>query len=826
MSGSEKHINQNSIVNKHIYLIIFTISFIITLIVAIYYIESMPKVKFNQLSYKAYTSSEVEELVPLGKNHSPKIMSLKKIVGKDKYLLSFSNINGKSFATFKINAYKIRPGWYYVSDINNDGKKDVIVFSQRKDSVFISAFTPLKDSTLFSDKFVLVKPKRALHSRWYISMKMGGIIETDSAGKELVFSLYTSKAVYPRAIIAYNFSQQKISKQFNLLSYPTHIKLFDLNKDGRKEIVVSTISASTIKRLNDNNPYDFNHSWLIVLDENLKPIFSLKEPDKLSEIISDTLSTSKKNYIISAYRPSPKKNLVSQVLKVNAEGEVVKKVNFKHLRIINCLVADSNAIFYSFKDSLKVLDNNLNVIKNIKLPYNKTIISLKRFIFENSTYYLTWSAGKLYVFDSNYNLCLHRKIDYLEKNLKYDFSFFQESGNSPPMFLVGGRTERRILVIAPNHFSLNTFFIFFSMWIILSLVLTGGKFALQEVLIYYYYFLNSSTKSSSMIILIDNKERIRYVNKTAKKIFGEKGKALSHKSDYSVLSNVSRELYNFIDIGIHSLNELTSEFTLVTNEKIFRVKGTFIPFILYGRITIGYYCNLINLSKEIEVERAKVFSHSIQKVAHEIKTPLNSIIFILKGIELQYRSEENLDSEEVMTDLKQISNEVKRISTLTNNLLKFANLEKPHFQTVKIDKIFMQSISKFEGYKRKGIEFKLTGIMGEVFVDEFQMIEAFQVLIENSIDAMAGVGNIEIKSQKEIIDDIVYLKISISDEGEGIPEDIQNVLFDPYVTTKIHGTGMGLAIARKIIEDHGSEVKFVTGPNGTTFSFYLKCINC
>jgi signal transduction histidine kinase len=61
------------------------------------------------------------------------------------------------------------------------------------------------------------------------------------------------------------------------------------------------------------------------------------------------------------------------------------------------------------------------------------------------------------------------------------------------------------------------------------------------------------------------------------------------------------------------------------------------------------------------------------------------------------------------------------------------------------------------------------------------------------------------------------VRVEIADTGPGIPEEMKERIFDPYYTTKKHGTGLGLAMAYRIIQDHGGRISVETGPAGTTF---------
>jgi len=65
------------------------------------------------------------------------------------------------------------------------------------------------------------------------------------------------------------------------------------------------------------------------------------------------------------------------------------------------------------------------------------------------------------------------------------------------------------------------------------------------------------------------------------------------------------------------------------------------------------------------------------------------------------------------------------------------------------------------------------------------------------------------------------LLVSVQDNGEGIPEDLRSNLFDPFVTTKVNGTGLGLALVAKIVGDHGGVIEFDSQPRRTVFKVSL-----
>jgi two-component system nitrogen regulation sensor histidine kinase GlnL len=98
-----------------------------------------------------------------------------------------------------------------------------------------------------------------------------------------------------------------------------------------------------------------------------------------------------------------------------------------------------------------------------------------------------------------------------------------------------------------------------------------------------------------------------------------------------------------------------------------------------------------------------------------------------------------------------------------------------------------------------------------VFVDLAKLEQVLLNLVLNGLDVMPEGGKLTIR----LIQAEGEVHVDIADTGPGIPQSIRSQIFDPYFTTKSEGSGMGLAICEKIIRQHGGQIDFETGPEGT-----------
>jgi len=202
-------------------------------------------------------------------------------------------------------------------------------------------------------------------------------------------------------------------------------------------------------------------------------------------------------------------------------------------------------------------------------------------------------------------------------------------------------------------------------------------------------------------------------------------------------------------------------------------------------------------------------------IAHEIRNPLA----IIKMIE-QTMSKELENNKSALTELKVIDEEVERANKVIKSLMEFSKPsknEKAKFSINHIIEDVLVITDKYTSQHKVKVNFNKTGVSEGIF-DREQLIQAFINLIFNAVDAMPQGGDINITTEN--LQD--KIRIVFKDTGQGIDDINLDKIFDPFFTTKAEGTGLGLPIVYRIIEDHeGSiNVKSVAG-KGTTFVIIL-----
>lgn len=247
-------------------------------------------------------------------------------------------------------------------------------------------------------------------------------------------------------------------------------------------------------------------------------------------------------------------------------------------------------------------------------------------------------------------------------------------------------------------------------------------------------------------------------------------------------------------------------------------------------------------------ERLAAVGRLSAAIAHEIRNPLASIT----GSVQMLRAEAALQDDDAEL-LGLVEREAERLNELVTDFLSLAREEKPRLQPGRIGPLLAETgaLLARRGFGNLELVLKLEDDP-ELLLDGNRMRQVFWNLINNAGQAMAGGGRVtvlcrsvtpeelgvvatgggdsgywehnELAAAREAggLGDVGALRITVSDEGDGIPDERLARIFDPFYTTRAGGTGLGLAIVQRIVQSHGGviSVRSRVG-HGTTFSIWL-----
>lgn len=199
-------------------------------------------------------------------------------------------------------------------------------------------------------------------------------------------------------------------------------------------------------------------------------------------------------------------------------------------------------------------------------------------------------------------------------------------------------------------------------------------------------------------------------------------------------------------------------------------------------------------------ERLSVMGEMVSGIVHEIKNPLTSISGFAQIIESV--TEDSM----IKKHSKTIVDESMRLNKLTRNLLSYAKVEKLERENANIELLIKNIAEKlYPELREKKLKIVINFSENEIFtnVDKDKMTQVFMNIISNSIEAVEEETGVIM-----IVGDIYEknLFIKIRDNGPGMSNEVKKRLFMPFVTTKKGGTGLGLAMVKKIIDDHNGDI--------------------
>lgn len=315
------------------------------------------------------------------------------------------------------------------------------------------------------------------------------------------------------------------------------------------------------------------------------------------------------------------------------------------------------------------------------------------------------------------------------------------------------------------------------------------------------------------IIAIDNEGIIQGINKKACFLFSiprdSEGKRLSKYMHNNSVGEIILELINNNDSETRLLKD-------DENERILKIN--ILPIGDSGRI-IGTLIKAFDITKTYEsrqklkrAEQLASLTTLAAGVAHEIKNPLGSISIYVQLIEKIIKK--NMDNDcQCYKDFREYSDiikeEISRLEDTINSFLFSVRKLELNIEDININELILSTVSflKYEIEKNNinlDIKFDIDNLI--LKLDEKYIKQSLINIIQNAIDAMSDNDDKkkEIYIKLKTIDN--YAVISIKDTGTGMKDETLNKIFEPYFTTKRHGTGLGLTNVVRIIEAHNGNI--------------------
>ncbi|WP_428504444.1 ATP-binding protein [Roseateles sp.] len=220
-----------------------------------------------------------------------------------------------------------------------------------------------------------------------------------------------------------------------------------------------------------------------------------------------------------------------------------------------------------------------------------------------------------------------------------------------------------------------------------------------------------------------------------------------------------------------------------------------------------------DISEVVSAQRSAAWSEVARRLAHEIKNPLTPIQ--LSAERLQHKLEaklEGADQAMLVRSVATIVNQVQSMKQLVNEFRDYARLPSAQLKALDLNALVAEVLTLYAEAQEQGrLRAELAPDANRILGDASQLRQVIHNLVQNALDAVqeqAG-GQVLVRTQQALTEAGAprSVRLQITDNGPGFAEKVLKRAFEPYVTTKTKGTGLGLAVVKKIADEHAARIR-------------------
>ncbi len=707
-------------------------------------------------------------------------------------------------------------------DWDRDNRLEVFVDEQLGDDNTLHVFDYRGDSLAV---IPLVKDApAAVNPVWRCNAWPAGLIDGNRDGRpDLLVILATNEAYQPRMIKLIDSKTLKTIWEFPCGTVIERLFVADANLDGEEEIYCKT-NAPGNGIGEPVNGTDDGHSWFIILSASGKPLQKVPMGGEFSSFIARPVDMDHDNrpkvvlIRMSRNKYLPEKSMIAFWDPV--QRRMLSRKEYDNHLIDECCFLDVNGdgrdeliVFWS-NGTIEARSSSNAVFQSVDLGESLTGSPVVEDLNNDGDPELL-IAGKSAVFVFSRSLKLLARYPG-------DFPTVESAATGrgkPKAIIVRTGLSRLILSIRPNYAAPLEL-----SWPLIAAFASGAVFVLlllhlrrqrQRKDPRYWARQALFDHLEAGLIVLDHSGEVLFIN--------DRLRQLLERQEDPVLPCDRRSLLP--DPRFLALNEWidshqqTGSALPLHLEKVFPARE--IQATLRGlRDHRGRQCGVLILLQDItsqrQSSRAIAWTRLAQRLAHQIKTPLSSVLLAVQRLQMEYQRDGIGKARVYDRYVDYVAEEVARIREITDGFLKFAQLEPPRLAPVEINPLILATLDKYRQTLAGGVEIQadLDPAIGKLLLDEEQIRIVLGILIENSLEAMEGHGKLTLTSRlrQGFAEQAAgmaeeSLLIECADTGPGMTAETVAKLFDPFFTTKARGTGLGLPIARRIVEDHSGSIE-------------------
>ncbi|MDO9200066.1 MAG: ATP-binding protein, partial [Hydrogenophaga sp.] len=208
----------------------------------------------------------------------------------------------------------------------------------------------------------------------------------------------------------------------------------------------------------------------------------------------------------------------------------------------------------------------------------------------------------------------------------------------------------------------------------------------------------------------------------------------------------------------------------------------------------------------VSAQRAQAWGEVARRLAHEIKNPLTPIQLSAERLAMKLDGKVAPAEQSILTkSVKTIVDQVDAMKRLVNEFRDYARLPAAQLAPTDLNALVRDILSLYDS-ATVPVRHELANDCPLAMADAQQVRQMVHNLVQNAQDAVAASPGAEVLLRTRCSDSGQWVRLSVIDQGPGFAEHILKRAFEPYVTTKLKGTGLGLAVVKKIMDEHGGRV--------------------
>lgn len=321
---------------------------------------------------------------------------------------------------------------------------------------------------------------------------------------------------------------------------------------------------------------------------------------------------------------------------------------------------------------------------------------------------------------------------------------------------------------------------------------------------------------SAGVLGFDGNGRLRVANRAAESILGVTLTRHLGKSPGDLKSERA-ELAPFVDpLARHlreNLREWREEIVMdgVDGRRTLMLRGAALP------EHAGYVAVFDDLTVLNRAQRDAAWGEVARRLAHEVKNPLTPIQLAAERLRRRFLGRLSPEEGELIDRATHtIVTQVEALKTMVNAFAEYARPQQLATRAIALHALLGEVLDLYENDQRISLTRQLAGGEPRVRVDAVRLRQALHNLMKNALEAIGDTRKPQIQIVTRVVrdDDQDWVELSVADNGPGLPADFGERWFEPYTSSKPSGTGLGLAVVKKIVEEHGGSVRAGNAPQG------------